>query len=362
RLAEEGSTLSADGRDEEAERREARDRLAAVEAEVASLEERSRKAADELAAAEAERNALMRQVREAEERLGRVKRQQELVAKDHAAARAAAVDPALVQAAEAAVAAAERALVEASSAADRATEDLPQAREAEAAARDALQSASASLTALQAEERALAKVLTSATPGRWRPLIDEVQVESGYEAALGAGLGDDLGAAVTEDAPIHWRNLPPLERAEPLPEGTVPLSTYVEAPDLLGRRLGQIGVVEDERQGEDLAPRLRPGQRLVSVGGMLWRWDGYVRAAGAETPTAKLLAQRNQLRALRKRLPPAEAAETEAKAALEKARAVTAEASRREKESRDAARAAQSVLEQRRREHAQLAQKATVQE
>src|SRR5690606_40442392 len=60
-------------------------------------------------------------------------------------------------------------------------------------------------------------------------------------------------------------------------------------------------------------------------------------------------------------LPPAEAAETEAKAALEKARAVTAEASQREKESRDAARAAQSVLEQRRREHAQLAQKATVQ-
>src|SRR5690606_22118178 len=43
---------------------------------------------------------------------------------------------------------------------------------------------------------------------------------------------------------------------------------------------------------------LRPGQRLVSRDGALWRWDGLVAAADAPTPAAQQLAQRNRLKEL----------------------------------------------------------------
>lgn len=37
---------------------------------------------------------------------------------------------------------------------------------------------------------------------------------------------------------------------------------------------------------------LRPGQRLVSKTGALWRWDGYTASADAPTPAAQRLAQK----------------------------------------------------------------------
>src|SRR5690606_8530386 len=39
----------------------------------------------------------------------------------------------------------------------------------------------------------------------------------------------------------------------------------------------------------------RPGQRLVTVDGALWRWDGFVAAADAPSAAAERLAQRNRL-------------------------------------------------------------------
>ena len=40
---------------------------------------------------------------------------------------------------------------------------------------------------------------------------------------------------------------------------------------------------------------LKPGQRLVSKEGDLWRWDGFVQAAEAPTPAARRLAEKNRL-------------------------------------------------------------------
>src|SRR5260370_10986991 len=60
------------------------------------------------------------------------------------------------------------------------------------------------------------------------------------------------------------------------------------------RRLKQIGVVAKER-GSELAGRLAAGQRLVSVEGDLWRWDGFVVAAHAPTGAARRLAERARL-------------------------------------------------------------------
>src|SRR5438093_1523 len=81
------------------------------------------------------------------------------------------------------------------------------------------------------------------------------------------------------------RRLPgaPVDPADPaLPEGAQPLADHVAAPPELARRLKQIGVVARE-DGARLAALLKPGQRLVSREGDLWRWDGF--AAGAHAPT-----------------------------------------------------------------------------
>src|SRR5690606_2099700 len=69
----------------------------------------------------------------------------------------------------------------------------------------------------------------------------------------------------------------------------------VRAPAALTRRLRQIGVVASAAEGARLAPRLSPGQRLVSMDGALWRWDGFVSAADAPTASAQRLAQKNRL-------------------------------------------------------------------
>ena len=50
----------------------------------------------------------------------------------------------------------------------------------------------------------------------------------------------------------------------------------VKIPAVLNRRLRYVGLV-DRDQGDSLHEFLEPGQRLVSLEGDLWRWDGYIR-------------------------------------------------------------------------------------
>ena len=56
----------------------------------------------------------------------------------------------------------------------------------------------------------------------------------------------------------------------------------------------QIGVVARD-DAPRLAPMLKPGQRLVSRDGDLWRWDGFSVAANAPTGAARRLAGKNRL-------------------------------------------------------------------
>src|SRR5690606_36073706 len=73
-----------------------------------------------------------------------------------------------------------------------------------------------------------------------------------------------------------------------------PLSQFVSGTRLLKRRLDQIGLVEGDA-GAALMAQLKPGERLVSREGALWRWDGFVAKADAPTQAAQRLAQRNRL-------------------------------------------------------------------
>ena len=127
--------------------------------------------------------------------------------------------------------------------------------------------------------------------------MDALVVDKGYEKALGAALGDDLDAPVDQSAPMRWAGAA-IDPSDPqLPDGAIALSRYVQAPPELARRLGQIGVVE-RADGPRLAALLKPGQRLVSREGDLWRWDGFTAAAHAGTGAARRLAERGRLEAI----------------------------------------------------------------
>ena len=101
---------------------------------------------------------------------------------------------------------------------------------------------------------------------------------------------------------MHWRTLPTIVRAPPLPEGVRLLSSLVQGPSALARRLGQIGVTDTDAEAAALAPSLLQGQRLVSREGGLWRWDGFTVFSGASTPATTSLEQRNRLTELRVQL------------------------------------------------------------
>lgn len=182
------------------------------------------------------------------------------------------------------------------------TEERTRARRAAVeAARQPLGDAEAALSRLETEARTLNEVLSAGQAGEWPAVVEAMTVEPGFETALGAALGEDLDAPVGGEAPMRWSaETADAERlaADPkLPEGCRPLLQVVRAPVALARRLAQIGLVE-EGDAERLMRQLRPGQRLVSRAGAVWRWDGFVVSADAPTAAAQRLARKNRLAAL----------------------------------------------------------------
>ena len=222
--------------------------------------------------------------------------------------------------ARAAMTAAKQALTAANTAADQAQEEQTAARdlseradqvltEAEAAraetqsleadARATRSEAEGEMSALSAETTALARLLDRDT-AEGGQILDRLQVEQGFEKALGAALADDLRAPeVAGDGPTGWTILPAYDTDQPLPDGITPLTRHVSVPEVLERRMAQIGLA-DADDAARLQPLLKPGQRLVSVDGDLWRWDGY-RAWAEDAPSAAALRleQLNRLEALK---------------------------------------------------------------
>ncbi len=203
-----------------------------------------------------------------------------------------------------------------------AAEEVVQATSAEAKAKSATASETGLLAGqLKTEVETLAKLLTPAGDADLPPILDAIKVEAGYEMALAGALGDDLDAPVAPEAPQHWRLNAAMEADPALPAGVEPLAAHVEGPAELTRRLRQVGVV-DVAEGERLQRLLKPGQRLVSGEGHLWRWDGFVAAAQVSTAAASRLAERSRLGALARE-------EAEARRTAEAARAAADDAAQR---------------------------------
>jgi len=228
-----------------------------------------------------------------------------------------------------------------------------EAQSAESEARAARSEADGEASAIKAEVQALARLVERDT-GTRGTVLDQVSVTRGYEKALGAALADDLKAAVVEGDGSGWRTLPGYNDAADLPAGAETLEQHVKGPEALGRRLSQIGVV-DAGQGAHLQPDLKPGQRLVSVEGDLWRWDGFVAtAADAPSAAAIRLEQINRLTALQADLSDAES-KVEAAGARHDQKAQDLKAAT---EADQAARAARRSADQRRAEAARAMSKA----
>ena len=183
-----------------------------------------------------------------------------------------------------------------------AEEARAEAQSREVDARAERSEAEGELNALRAEVTTLAKLVERDT-AEGGHILDRLQVQQGFEKALGAAMADDLRAPeVDEDGPSGWHVLPQYDEVQALPAGVTSLVEHVSVPEVLERRMSQIGLVTAE-DALALQPLLKPGQRLVSIEGDLWRWDGY-RAWAEDAPSAAALRlqQLNRLEELKQQL------------------------------------------------------------
>ena len=200
----------------------------------------------------------------------------------------------------------------------RGTLDAQQARKAELqSARDTASSAVAAakgeLAGIEREHGALQRDrearLKQANAKHGLPAaLDRVRAAPGYERALAAVLGRDakapLGSAPDGGDGRFWTGAP---APAPLAEA---LSAHVtQCPPELAARLALVHCVEND-DGRALAP----GEWLVTRGGALRRWDGFVARGEGSAEAARLEAE-NRFAALEAELPGKQTLAREAEAA-----------------------------------------------
>ena len=343
RLASEEDALKAADLSEEDARSQAEAEVASAAESLRQVESRSDEAAAALSALQARRSTLERTASDLRSRLGRM--EAELTSADDqlAVLAEARASSAAMETVNASAEAAQSALSTAELSVEQADGDHKAKRETEAQTRQDHEQARRDAERLATEVATLEKVLSVQDGELWPPLIDAVTAASGFEAALGAALGDDLDVPADEAAPVHWRTLEALSDAPALPGGVTPLSAHVDAPAALARRLAQVGIV-DREQGKALQSQLRTGQRLVSKAGDLWRWDGFTAAADAPTAAAQRLAERNRLTGLRIEAEGAAASADKARSAFEEAQAAVRRSEETLAEARNALREANRSL------------------
>ncbi len=302
-LETEAAELAAAGEGHDARLAQAETAVKAAAEDLASREDDLDRASDAVARLSARHQSAERLVEDCRRTLER-NESEALRAREQAEGHRARLERA-----ETALTGAREAAAQAEATAARAEETLTLADEArsaaqarEAEARAERSAAEGEASALEAEHTALARVVARDTT-EGGAVIDRLQVEQGFEKALGAALADDLRAPEVEpDGPSGWLALPAYKDEQPLPKGVTPLSRHVSVPEVLARRMGQIGLV-DAGEGARLQPLLRPGQRLVSREGDLWRWDGFTAWSGdAPTAAALRLEQLNRLEVLKQEM------------------------------------------------------------
>lgn len=344
RLAEEEAALEGENGDAADREMATRTAFEAAAAKLAESENALSALTAERAEAAAGRQQFERALRDCAERRDRLERQLAEVTResDELATRISMLaDPVeksdQVEQASAALEVAEATVISA----EKAVSD---ARASEAALRMPLQEARAELARIETEARTLAKILSASASDGFPAVLEQMTVERGFETALGAALGEDLDIPLDPIAPVHWAGAEMQSDDPVLPGGVRPLADVVSGPRELDRRLAQVGIVEPDEGGR-LQAFLKPGQRLVTLGGALWRWDGFTASADAPTAAAQRLAQKNRLAELDAEAIAAAEIVQAAEETLAEAEAHVRRSTEAERDARQAWRNAQHALE-----------------
>ncbi|MEO1405929.1 MAG: chromosome segregation protein SMC, partial [Pseudomonadota bacterium] len=220
---------------------------------------------------------------------------------------------------------------EATRAAEAAEAGLEEATAAVKSAEEPVSTLQTDARALEGEIAGLERLLKKTDSHDAPPVLERIKVRDGLEKAIAAALGDDIQASTDRSAPLHWGGAN--EARDSLPDGAETLAKLVDAPGELLARLSQCGLVDAE-QGEFLAQQLKPGQRLVSREGHLWRWDGFVRTPKAPVSAAAKLEQQTRLNAAKVELEPLKQQLAKAESELETARSARESAEQQLKNAR----------------------------
>jgi chromosome segregation protein len=192
---------------------------------------------------------------------------------------------------------------------DDAQQSLDQARSDAEHARNATQK-------IKSEINALESVLSAETQKGFRPILDDVRADEGFETALAKALGDTLMASTQSDAPMHWSDASSVV-APYFPVDVRPLAQFIRAPDSLKTALAFIGYVESDDIGERAARELSAGQSIVSKNGSYWRFDGLRMRPNSVDRAALRLKNQNRLDELLAGLPELETTSETAQATLQ---------------------------------------------
>ncbi|WP_046866485.1 chromosome segregation SMC family protein [Microvirga massiliensis] len=344
RLQSEAAEIAATLESANEEETESASRVAEFEEELAAAEASLSALQGQISDLNARRAALERSVREEQDRAARFAAEKGRIERDLTALLTSAGDGPSPESLREEAEAAEQAANDAEERVMGARATLAAAREAETRSRGPLAEAERRAQRLETEVRTLAKLLTGTTGDLWSPALDSIRVAKGFETALGAALGDDLEASTNVSAPAHWVDTGPGEEDPPLPEGVMALAEVASAPPALLRRLRQIGVVA-RVEGARFREALRPGQRLVSREGDVWRWDGFTAAAEAPSAAARRLAEKNRLGDLEVEAAEAREACENFRAEAEVAQVAIRNAAAAEAQAIEAARHARSALD-----------------
>jgi len=196
------------------------------------------------------------------------------------------------------------------SAVDTAQQNLDDARSVQQTARELL-------SKIQSEMNALESVLKSESQQGFRPVLDEIKADVGFEAALSKALGDTIMASTQADAPVVWTGKGNANSAPSFPSGVQALRPHIKAPEALQMALSYIGYVENDEDGDTASPQLSAGQSIVSKNGAYWRWDGLHIRAKAMDRNAIRLKNKNRLDELQLQFPAAQSASSEGQIALQ---------------------------------------------
>lgn len=186
-------------------------------------------------------------------------------------------------------------------------------------ARQVQQTTREAFSKIQSEVGALESVLKSETQQGFRPVLDEIKADAGFEAALSKALGDTIMASTQSDAPVVWTGKGNTATAPSFPSGVSALRPHIKAPEALQIALSYIGFVEDDEAGDIAAPQLSAGQSLVSKNGAYWRWDGLHIRAKAMDRNAIRLKNKNRFDELQSMLPASQTASSQAQSAMQSA-------------------------------------------